>query len=100
MTVSIDEIGFTDGAVIHPYNDVARRIAAGPYGQRVARGIEHYKRACGIEAQALERLPRQAGSPDRLAHRFAGGAPDVPRGLLHDPAGFIPNPDLSFCTRQ
>ena len=66
----VDEGGFRDGAVVHPDDDVALRIAREADAQRSRLLVEHDERAGGVEADALDGGGRER-RPLAIAARIA-----------------------------
>ncbi len=89
----VDGAGLVDRPVVHPDDDVAPRLAGGADGDRPALAIEGDQRAGRVEADACDRLRRDARLGHRIAGRLAAGRPDVVGGLLDDVARLAPHLD-------
>src|SRR5258706_448071 len=100
VPVVIDVFRLIAGAMIHPGDHVARRIAARPDGKRIGLGIEHNERTGRIEAHPPAGIGWQAAEPDGFAHRSTGGTPYIPRGMFDDAAGLMPYGDRLPGARQ
>ena len=93
MAGGVDPRGVLGRAMIHPHDHVALGRAGGVDRQRLEARVERDERTGRCEANSGDRLARQAGRLDRLAHRFRHRAPDVGGRLLDDVAGLAPDRD-------
>ena len=96
----VDGARLGHGAMIHPDDHVAARLAGRADGERVGAGIEHHQRAGRVEAHAADGRRRQAGLGHRRAHRCGAGRPDLGRRLLDDVARLVPERDGMAGGRQ
>ena len=96
----VDGARLGHGAMVHPDDHVAARLAGWTDGKRVGPRVEHHQRAGRVEAHAADGGRRQAGLGHRRAHRRGAGRPDLGRRLLDDVARLVPERDGMAGGRQ
>lgn len=83
MLAGVNAFSLFSRAMVHPDDDVLRRIAFGAHGERRAVFIQNHQRAGGVETDPRHAFRRRAGLPERFPDAVTNGLPDLLAGLLH-----------------